>query len=166
MRHASQSVLSIVAGTVFTVFLATPASAQPVYNANDLTFDEFQVLPDDAVIEFDGHRFTKHDVLVAAAKAKEHHADRIAKEKADFEAAIGKLRHKQEEDLEKDNARIAAQLAKVRAAGQSGRAHALAEIREEYEELVERARHAGQQELEEIDEEAVKLLVRLRTLDR
>ena len=142
-----------------------PASAGEaqgqVTRGDKLTKQQFEALPDSAVIEFKGKRMPKSEIRARAAKGKEAMAKVPAaatKVRDKFEQRRAQFEQKQQAKLAADNQKVNAEFAKLNQDGGSGRDSRRAAIENEARELSVRYKTASAAEKVQIDRRAGELL--------
>ncbi|HEX9444009.1 MAG TPA: hypothetical protein VGA73_07805, partial [Candidatus Binatia bacterium] len=138
-----------------------PASAGEaqgqVTRGDKLTKQQFEALPDSAVIEFKGKRMPKSEIRARAAKGKEAMAKVPAaatKVRDKFEQRRAQFEQKQQAKLAADNQKVNAEFAKLNQDGGSGRDSRRAAIENEARELSVRYKTASAAEKVQIDRRA------------
>ena len=95
------------------------AQAGPVVNGAQITKEQFRALPPETVLDVQGKKITKAELL-AEAKAKSDQAIQAqtktlqAKAASDFEAARAKFLEQQETELQARNAKVTAEITRLK----------------------------------------------------
>ena len=135
-----------------------------VIRGDKLTKQQFEALPDTAVIEFKGKRMPKSEIRARAAKSKEAMAKVPAaatKVRDKFEQRRALFEQQQQAKLTADNQKVNAELAKLNQGGGSGQDSRRAAVENEARELSQRYKTASPAEKAQIDRRAGELLRQL-----
>jgi ABC-type bacteriocin/lantibiotic exporter with double-glycine peptidase domain len=128
-----------------------------VVRGDKLTKEQFEALPDTAIIEFKGKRMTKAEIRARAAKSQEAMATAKAvalQAKAEFEQRRIQIEREQQAKIQADKAKAMAEFERHAATTKA--------IQKEAAELYERSKRASPTERAEIDKRAHQLLLQLR----
>jgi hypothetical protein len=131
-----------------------------VLRADQLTRQQFEVLPDTAVIESKGQRMTKAQIQTKAMKSKEAIAKVQASARdaqAKFEKRLAQFLQQRQAKLQADNAKAMAEVARLRQ---------VAAIEEEGAKLWQRAQRAAPAERAQIEQRARQLLQQFQQIGR
>jgi hypothetical protein len=161
---ASPTILVLVLGLLAQSAGPLPAEAGgvqgPVIRGDQLTKQQFEALPDSAVIEFKGRRMTKGQIRAKAAKSTET----MARGQAPARAAQARVAARHAQFLQQQQAQLQADNAKAMA--EFGRLRQVAAIEQEAAQLFQRSKTAAPAERAQIDQRAAQLLQQLQQLGR
>lgn len=147
-----------------------PPSA-PVLKAEQLTREQFDRLPDTAVIEMKGTRITAGEFRAQIARQRAEGQTKVraaaSQAKTAFEAYRAKFLQEQKSKLQAVNAKVQAQFAAYRSQGAGpARSAAHETIQKEALDLQRRARTASPAEQAQIEQRARELLQQLQQVPR
>jgi hypothetical protein len=145
------------------------APGPQVVRGGQLTKQQFEVLPDTAVIEFKGQRMTKAQIQAKAAKSQEAMAkgQAVARQtEAQFEQRRIQFEQQQQARLQTDNAKAMAEFTRQSQVSATPHAWQLEAIQEEAAQLFERSKRASPAEQAQIEQRAGQLLQQLHQLGR
>ncbi len=147
------------------------AGTAQVYKNEVLTKDTFRTLPDSAVLEVNGQHVTKGDLLARAVKAHESAAAQfrgfIAQANGNLQRKRAAFRQQQTAGLEEANARVWAEVARLKQAEASAAQAAASDpIHKEAAELHQRYQGASPSERAQIEQRAGQLLRQLGVTPR
>ena len=140
-----------------------------VIRGDQLTKQQFEALPDTAVIELRGQRMTKAQIRAKAAKSQEAMAkgQAVARQtEAQFEQRRIQFEQQQQAKLQTDNAKAMVEFTRQSQAGATPQARQLEAIQEEAAQLYERSKRASPAEQAQIEQRAGQLLQQLQQLGR
>jgi hypothetical protein len=169
---ATPTILVLVLGLLAQSAGPLPAEAGgvqgQVIRGDQLTKQQFEALPDIAVIEFKGQRMTKAQIRAKAAKSTEA----MAKAPAAARAAQAKVAarqaqflQQQQAKLQADNAKAMVEVARLRQAAGPARSPQLEAIEQEAAQLFQRSQRAPA-ERAQIEQRAGQLLQQLQQMGR
>jgi hypothetical protein len=141
---------------------AVPGSE--VVRGDELTKQQFEALPDTAVIEFKGKRITKGEIRAKALKSQEAmaKAQAVARQtKSQFEQRRIEVERQRQAKMQADRTKAMAEFTRLSDAGATPRALQIEAIRKEAMQLYERSKRASPTEQAQIEERAHQLLQRL-----
>jgi hypothetical protein len=172
-RVSTGRVTIVVLGLGFLAQAAVPfpavAQGPPVFSVRQLTKQQFEALPDTALVESRGQRMTKAQILAKAARsqeamAKAQTAARQAQARA--QARLAQFNQQQHVRLQADNAKVQAELARLRQARATPQARQLEAIEQEAAQLWQQAQRASPAERAQIEQRAAQLLQQLQQVGR
>ncbi len=149
-------------GPIVATAQEKPANLAAAVSAKDLTREQFQALPPDAVIEINGERITKSEFQARNTKAVEEAAKRLpelqARGKAAFEAQRKALLDKRAAALAEANKKVEAEVAKLVAADAAAHGPNWEARKKQAADLFEKAAKATPTERSELLKQAADLL--------
>jgi hypothetical protein len=135
-----------------------------VVRGDQLTRQQFEALPDTAVIEFKGKRMTKAEIRVKAANSQEAMAkvQAVARQiEAQFEQRRIQIERQQQAKIRADKAKAMAEFTRQSDAGTTPQARQFEAIQKEAAQLYERSKRASPTEQAQIEQRARQLLQQL-----
>jgi len=158
----SRANIVLSAVIVLGLGLLPPAGAgEAPARSERLTKQQFDALPNNAMIEFKGKRIPKADIQARAAKRKEAMAKvpaAASKAREKFDQRRTEFEKKQQEKITADNQKVKAEFAKLGKDAGSGPDARRASIENEASELSARYKTASATEKAQIDRRANELL--------
>lgn len=145
------------------------APGPQVLRGGQLTKQQFEALPDTAVIEVKGQRMTKAQIRAKAAKSQEAMAkgQAVARQtEAQFEQRRIQFEQQQQAKLQADNAKAVAEFTRQSQASGPAASPQLDAIQEEAAQLHERSKRASPAEQAQIEQRAGQLLQQLQQMGR
>lgn len=141
---------------------AGEAPGPQVLRADQLTRQQFKRLPDSAVIEFKGQRMTKAQIRARAAQKAQ---EAMAKTQVAARQRLVQFEQVQAR-LHAENAKVQAELARLRQAHATPQARQVEAIEQEAAQLWQRSQRASPAERAQIEQRAAQLLQQLQQLGR
>jgi hypothetical protein len=139
-----------------------PANVAAAVSAKDLTREQFQALPADAVIEINGERITKSEFQTRNTKAVEEAVkqlqDNQARGQSAFEARRKALLDKRAATLAEANKKVEAEIAKLVAADAAAHGPNWEARKKQAAALLEQAAKATPTERSKLEKQAADLL--------
>ncbi|MCI0408522.1 MAG: hypothetical protein L0191_08170 [Acidobacteria bacterium] len=168
---------SIVLGLSLVVQAGDPSAtsaggtrAPQVLRGEQLTKQQLKSLPDTAVIEYQGQRFSVDQIR---ARAAQQHREAAAKAQAvarqaqtQFEVRRAKFLQEQQAKLQADNAKATAEMGRLHQASATPQALQRAAIQDEAAQLFQRSKTASPAERAQIEQRAAQLLQQVQKLGR
>jgi hypothetical protein len=143
-----------------------PANVAAAVSAKDLTREQFQALPPDAVIEINGERITKSAFQARNVKAVEEAAKRLpelrARARAEFEAQRKVLLDKRAAELAEGNKRIKEEVNRLVAADAAAHGPNWEARKKQAAELLDQAAKASPTERSALEKQAADLLAPMK----
>src|SRR5262249_8388501 len=136
-----------------------------VVRGEQLTKQQFEALPDTAVIEFKGKRMTKGEIRAKVAKSREARAkaQAVARQtKAQFEERRIQVERQRQAKMQADRAKAIGEFTRQSEGAAPPQAPQFEAIRKEAMQLYERSKRASPTEQAEIEQRAHQLLQQLQ----
>ena len=161
-------IVAVAAGLASTASVIAIAEEKPTapaaVSAKDLTREQFQALPPDAVIEINGESITKSAFQARNIKAVEEAAKRLpelrARARAQSDARRKVFLDKRAAELAEANKKAEAEIARLVAADAAKHGPNWAARKKQAAELLEQAAKASPIERSELEKQADELLMR------
>ena len=179
LRIASPTMIFLVLGLIADTAAPLPADAggapgPQVIRADQLTQqqldEQLKRLPDTAVIELQGQRLTVGEIRARGAQRQREvmmKAQAAAREaQSKFAARRAQFLQQQQAQLQADNAKAMAEVARLRQAAGPARSPQLEAIEQEAAQLFQRSQRASPAERAQIEQRAGELLQQLQQLGR
>jgi hypothetical protein len=179
LRIASPTMMFLVLGLIAHTAAPLPADAggapgPQVIRADQLTKQQFDQqlkrLPDSAVIESQGRRFTVGEIRARAAQRRREMAAKapVAARAAQAKVAARQAQflQQQQAQLQADNVKAMAEFGRLRQARATPQARQVEAIEQEAAQLFQRSQRAAPAERAQIEQRAGQLLQQLQQLGR